>query len=132
MATVRGKYSSFVGTLQDLRCEVMQTVLLQMRLYALYKRSNKILGLMAICFLAEVSADFYTYISFDSTAQGQLEHFLCGKYLITFDSYKSTVIRGLHMCSNTLPGMGSLYRVFYSCLRVDDILFERLDRLSAF
>ena len=68
--TVQGEYSSFVGALQDLHHVVMQTVLLQMRLYALYKRSNKILGLMVVCFLAEISVDFYTYISFDSTAQG--------------------------------------------------------------
>ena len=66
--TVQGKYSSFVGALQDLRCVAIQTVLLQMRLYALHKRSNKILGFMTVCFLAEVSA--YVYIGLGSTAQG--------------------------------------------------------------
>ena len=41
-----------------------------MRLYALYNRSNKILGLMAVFFLAELSVEFYTYISFDSPLHG--------------------------------------------------------------
>ena len=70
---MQGKYSSFVGALQDLRCVAIQTVLLQMRLYALYKRSNNILGFMALCFLAEVAVEFYAYISLDSTAQGSPE-----------------------------------------------------------
>ena len=70
MCTVQGKYSTFVGALQDLRCVAIQTVLLQMRLYALHKRSNKILGFMTVCFLAEVSAEFHAYISLDSTAHG--------------------------------------------------------------
>ena len=48
----------------------MQTVMLQMRLYALYERSNKILAFVTVFFLAEVSAQLYTYITLDSTAQG--------------------------------------------------------------
>ena len=44
-----------------------------MRLYALYNRSNKILGFMAVFFLAELSVELYTYISFDSTIQGWSE-----------------------------------------------------------
>ena len=70
MCIVQGKYSSFVGAWQNLLCVVIQTALLQMRLYALYMRSNKILGFMIVLFLAEVSVQFYTYISFDSKAQG--------------------------------------------------------------
>ena len=48
-----------------------------------------------------------------------------------FDSYESTITRGLLVYSNNLR-IDSLHRVSGSCLRVDGILFERLDRLSAF
>ena len=48
----------------------MHTVMLQLRLYALYERSNMILGFLMIVFLAEVSAQFYIFIDFDFTAQG--------------------------------------------------------------
>ena len=89
---------------------VIQTVLLQMQLYALYERSNKILGFMAVCFLAEVSLDVYAYIRFYSTAQGWPETLTLWemKYLITFDSYESTITRGLLVCSNNSPSINSL------------------------
>ena len=109
----------------------MQTVMLQMRLYALYERSNKILAFVTVFFLAEVSAQLYTYITLDSTAQGWPQTFLCGKCLIAFDSYEPTITRGLFLCFIDLR-VAFLWRLSNSCVRVDDILFEHLGGLSAF
>lgn len=45
--------------------------MLQIRLYVLYRRSNKLLVFLAICFLAEVAIMLRMYIDFSSTVQGQ-------------------------------------------------------------
>ena len=69
VCAVQSEHLSFI-TVIDKAYFVMQAVMLQIRLYALYKRSNKILGFMVIFFLAEISAHFYISINFDSTTQG--------------------------------------------------------------
>jgi len=48
----------------------IQTVMLLMRLYALYQRSNKILAFLVTFFLAEFAAMLYIYVDFSSTAKG--------------------------------------------------------------
>ena len=109
----------------------VQTAMLQIRLYALYERSNKILAFMAVFFLAEVSSQLYAYITLDSTVQGWPRTFLRGKCLITFDSYEPTITRGIFLCFISLR-VAFLWHVSDSCLRVDGILFEHLGWLSAF
>lgn len=44
-------------------------VMLQMRLYVLYKRSNKFFASLAICFLAKVAVLVFVYSNFSSTVQ---------------------------------------------------------------
>ncbi|KAL4072518.1 hypothetical protein V8B97DRAFT_378178 [Scleroderma yunnanense] len=43
--------------------------MLQMRLYALYKRSNKVLVPLAICFLVEIGVMMRIYINFSTTVE---------------------------------------------------------------
>ena len=44
--------------------------MLQIRLYVLYQRSNKVLAFLAICFLAEVTVMLCISINFSSAIQG--------------------------------------------------------------
>jgi len=50
--------------------------MLQMRLYVLYKRSNKFFASLAICFLAKVVVLVFVYSNFSSTVQGSPKAFL--------------------------------------------------------
>ena len=105
--------------------------MLQLRLYALYKRSNKILGFMTVLFLAEVSAHLYIYIDFDSTVQGWPDALTLSEMFDPFDSYKPTITGGIRLWFNVLR-TSLLWRVSDSHLRVGSILLVRLGRLSAF
>lgn len=49
---------------------MVPTVMLQIRLYALYNRSKKILAFLAICFLAEAGVMLRIYINYSSTIKG--------------------------------------------------------------
>jgi len=48
----------------------MQTVMMQMRLYALYQRSKKVLALLVTLFLAEAAVTLVMCIKFSSTVNG--------------------------------------------------------------
>ena len=50
--------------------KAIRTVMLQIRLYVLYQRSNKVLSFLAICFLAEVTVTLYISVNFSSTVKG--------------------------------------------------------------
>ena len=54
---------------------VIPTVILQMRLYVLYKRSKKFLAPLAVCFLAKVAVLLVVYINFSSTVRGSPKAF---------------------------------------------------------
>ena len=88
--------------------------MLQLRLYALYKRSNKILGFMTVLFLAELSAQFYIYINFDYTVQGWPDTLTLSEMFYPFDSYKPTITGGIRLWFNVL-WTALLFRVSDSC-----------------
>lgn len=61
-------------------------VLLQLRLYVLYNRSNKILGFMSIFFLAEMATQVYIYVNFGATTKVSNQP-LPGIYFCAASSY---------------------------------------------
>jgi len=84
VSTVQGNHSPYLHTGKDLPCQI---VLLQLRLYVLYNRSNKILGFMTIFFLAEMATQVYIYVNFGAIAKGWPEAFTIHSLSATSDHF---------------------------------------------
>jgi len=66
---VQGNHSPYVYTVVRLTLPC-RTVMLQIRLYVLYRRSKKILVFLVTFFLAQAAAMLCIYIDFSATAKG--------------------------------------------------------------
>ena len=96
-------------------------VMLQMRLYVLYKRSNKFLASLAVCFLAKVVGLLVVYINFSSTVRGSPKAFYVyfWECLMMSDSCKSST-RSLRLHFSTVwHAMALCEPLPDPCLRVD-------------